>query len=92
MQNAIDETKRALRKQVRAALQRIPAGQRVAASAKARALLKTQGRWRAAQSILFFAPMPAELDVWPLFTEALAAGKRVALPRFVAVTQRYEAC
>jgi 5-formyltetrahydrofolate cyclo-ligase len=91
MQNTIDEAKRALRDQVRAALQGIAAGQRVAASAQARALLKAQGRWSAAQSILFFAPLRAELDVWPLLPEALAAGKRVALPRFEAATQRYEA-
>jgi 5-formyltetrahydrofolate cyclo-ligase len=91
MQNSIEEAKRALRRQVRADLQRIPAGQRVAASAQAGALLKTQGRWRAAQSILFFAPLREELNIWPLLTEALAAGKRVALPRFVAATQRYEA-
>ena len=36
--------------------------------------------------------MPEELDVWPLLTEALAAGKQVALPRFVAETRTYEAC
>ncbi len=91
MQNSVEEAKRALREQVRVALQRIPAAQRVAASAQARALLKAQGHWKTAQSILFFAPLPAELDVWALLTEALAAGKRVALPRFMAATQRYEA-
>src|SRR5205085_6670296 len=33
--------------------------------------------------VLFFAPLPEELDVWPLLGEALRSGKRVFLPRFV---------
>ena len=36
--------------------------------------------------------MPGELDIWPLLTEALADGKRAALPRFVRATRRYEVC
>ena len=32
------------------------------------------------------------MDVWPLLAEALAAGKRVALPRFVTAARSYEAC
>jgi 5-formyltetrahydrofolate cyclo-ligase len=92
MQNTIREAKRALRAQVRAELQRIPDGERVAASAQARALLKAQAQWRAAQSVLFFAPLPEELDVWPLLSEAMSTGKRIALPRFVAETGTYEAC
>lgn len=92
MQDPIPEAKRRLRDQLRAALREIPARKRAAASAQARALLKAQAQWRAAQSVLFFAPLPEELDVWPLLTEALAGGKRVALPRFVAAAQGYEAC
>ena len=48
--------------------------------------------WQTAQRVLFFAPLPEELDVWPLLSEALAGGKSVALPRFVAETKSYEAC
>ena len=92
MQNRIRETKQALRDQVRAVLNQIPQEQRVAASARARALMERQARWQAAKSVLFFAPLPEELDVWPLLASALAAGKQVALPRFVAATRRYEAC
>jgi 5-formyltetrahydrofolate cyclo-ligase len=92
MRNDYREAKQKLRYQVRAALRQIPAQQRATASTQARALLKAQAQWRAAQSILFFASLPEELDVWPLLAEALAAGKRVALPRFVAAAQGYEAC
>src|ERR1035437_9352868 len=92
MQNTIREAKRRLRDQVRAALRQIPAQECATSSAQARVLLKAQAQWRAAESILFYAPLPEELDVWPLLAEALAAGKRVALPRFVAEDRSYEAC
>ena len=92
MQNTIQEAKQALRKQAGAALKRIRPEQRVADSARARALLERQAQWQAARSVLFFAPLPEELDVWPLLAGALAAGKQAALPRFVAATRSYEAC
>jgi 5-formyltetrahydrofolate cyclo-ligase len=92
MQNQIREAKRVLRDQVQAAVKRIPPGERVAASAHARALLEAQVLWQMAQSVLFFAPLPEELDIGPLLAKALATGKRVALPRFVASTRSYEAC
>ncbi len=92
MQNSIQEAKQALRKQVCAALKRIRPEQRVAASARARALLERQALWQAARSVLFFASLAEELDVWPLLASALAAGKQVALPRFVAATRSYETC
>ena len=92
MENRIREAKQALRDQVRALLKQIPLGQRVGASARACALLETQVLWQAARSVMLFAPLPEELDVWPLLASALAAGKQVALPRFVAATRNYEAC
>ena len=92
MQNTIREAKQALRNQVSAQLKRMAPEERVAASARARALLAAQPLWKTAQGVLFFAPLPEELDVWPLLTEALSAGKRVALPRFVAENRTYEVC
>lgn len=89
---AIQEAKQALRRQVRAALARLGPEERAAGAAQARARLAAQPRWQAAQWVLFFAPLPQELDVWPLLLEALAAGKNVALPRFAAATQAYEIC
>jgi 5-formyltetrahydrofolate cyclo-ligase len=66
--------------------------ERAAGSKSARGRLAGQRQWQAAQSILFFAPLLQELDVWPLVNEALAAGKVVALPRFVPETTSYIAC
>ena len=92
MQRTIREAKQALRKEVGAGVTRMEPGERVAASAQARALLAAQALWKTAQWVLFFAPLPGELDVWPLVSEALSAAKRVALPRFVAETRTYEPC
>ncbi len=46
---------------------------------------------RSAHAILFFAPLPDELDVWPLLEKSLAAGKVCALPFYDAATQSYSA-
>ena len=92
MENNLSVAKQALRDQIRNALKGITAAERVAASARARLLLETQALWHEARAVLLFAPMPEELDVWPLLSPALVAGKRVALPRFVAATRNYEAC
>jgi 5-formyltetrahydrofolate cyclo-ligase len=92
MQKTIREAKQVLRKQVGADVTRMESGERAAASAQACALLAAQTLWKTAQWVLFFAPLPGELDVWPLLSEALSAAKRVALPRFVAETRTYEPC
>jgi 5-formyltetrahydrofolate cyclo-ligase len=73
-------------------LKALPAADRTAASAQARALLAEQPAWRTATSILFFAPLPGELDVWPLLSVAIEAGKSVALPLFDRRLQHYTAC
>ncbi len=38
---------------------------------------------------MFFAPLPGELDIWPLAQKALTEGKTISLPRFDAATGRY---
>ena len=90
--NKMRETKSALRDLVYARLQKMTPEQRARASAQARARLEKQAAWTEARSVLLYAPMPEELDVWPLVQVALAAGKRVALPRFDSRTRSYIAC
>jgi len=46
---------------------------------------------RSAGSILFFAPLAQEPDIWPLLEATVQAGKTVALPWFNPVTQQYQA-
>ncbi len=92
MPDTIRDAKRALRQQVYAELNRLGPAERAAASAQACARLAAQPRWQTAQRVCFFAPLPEELDIWPLLAEALSVGKEVALPRFVADIRTYEVC
>ena len=92
MQTDIQQAKAALRKQIRGALQIISPATRNAMSAQIRDRLKEQAVWKNAGSVLFFAPRPDELDLWPLLEEALAGGKIVALPRFNPAGKNYVAC
>ena len=55
---------------------------RVTESDKARRMLEQQAVWKQAKRVLFYAPLPVELDVWPLFEDAVRAGKEACLPRF----------
>ena len=87
----LDSVKASLRELIRARLKDLPAAERVAASALLCARLQKQPAWAAAKSVLFFAPLPDELDLWQLLNEAIAAGKTVALPAFVPGTNSYTA-
>jgi 5-formyltetrahydrofolate cyclo-ligase len=84
--------KNALRKQIRFVLQNMPTAAQMVASGQIRARLQEHAIWRNAKSVLFFAPLPDEVDVWPLLEEALVAGRTAALPRFDAEHQNYVAC
>jgi len=84
--------KRALRRTVLAFLSAMTPAERVRASERARGVLAAQSVWRNAKSVLFYAPMAEELDVWPLFDEALALGKTVGLPRYDPRRQAYIVC
>jgi 5-formyltetrahydrofolate cyclo-ligase len=53
--------------------------------------LRIQPIWHRATRILFFAPLPGELDLWPLLVEALHAGKTVGLPRYIPAQRSYAA-
>jgi 5-formyltetrahydrofolate cyclo-ligase len=84
--------KSALRVEIKKALAAINNTERESSSLAACARLKKQDLWHNAQSILFYAPLAKELDLWPLLLEALAAGRTVALPRFSPESGRYIAC
>lgn len=84
--------KAALRQQIRLRLAGMTEPARYSASAAACALLRRQKAWQEAVSILFYAPMAAELDIWPLIKEAIDGGKLAALPQFDEQTKSYKAC
>jgi 5-formyltetrahydrofolate cyclo-ligase len=83
--------KNPLRKELLERLQRISPEQRAQFSAQACQRLRNQPVWQNANSILFYAPLLNEVDIWPLISEVLAAGKIVALPGFDAEENSYVA-
>jgi 5-formyltetrahydrofolate cyclo-ligase len=85
------KAKDTLRSKIRAQLDKISAAARESASVKLCAKLKGQSFFQTAATVLFFAPLPDEADIWPLLQEALAAGKIAALPHFDAAAQSYVA-
>ncbi|HEV2319040.1 MAG TPA: 5-formyltetrahydrofolate cyclo-ligase [Verrucomicrobiae bacterium] len=76
------DAKSILRKQIGAKIRAIASDIRKSDSEKICALLKSQLFFQEAGSILFFAPLPREPDLWPLANETLAGKKMVALPCF----------
>jgi 5-formyltetrahydrofolate cyclo-ligase len=86
------DLKASLRCQIREKLKTIAPSQRELDASRARSLLEQQPIWQQSQTILFFAPLPDELDIWPSLPAALATGKHVFLPRFVLATNSYAAC
>jgi len=85
----IQDSKTELRAKIRAMLEKISPAVRAVESIELCERLKAQ--MSSARMILFFAPLPDELDVWPLLAESLAAGKTVALPFFDAAKKTYGA-
>ncbi len=89
MTPSASNSKSDLRQKIRVALEKISPAVRAVESIDLCDRLEMQ--LRSAHSILFFAPLPDELDVWPLLEKFLAAGKICALPAFDAATQIYSA-
>lgn len=83
------EQKSTLRKEIKRRLEKISASVRIAESIELCARLETQ--LQSAHTILFFAPMPDELDVWLLLQKFLGTKKICALPYFDSATQIYSA-
>ena len=82
-------SKAALRRQIRAALDKISPAVRAVESAELVERLKTQ--MPSAHTILFFAPLPDELDIWPVLELSMALGTTCALPFFDVVKKTYGA-
>ncbi len=82
--------KAGLRLAVQAALRGTSAETRRARSAMVCARLRERVPFSAG-TVLFFAPLADEVDIWPLLLESLAAGRPIALPRFDAGLGRYVA-
>jgi len=83
------ELKSALRQMIRTQLDKIsPAVRAVESAALCERL---QAQMPSAHTILFFAPLPDELDVWPVLELSLALGTNCALPFFDPAKKTYGA-
>jgi 5-formyltetrahydrofolate cyclo-ligase len=83
------ELKTELRQKIRAALAKISPAVRAVESIELCERLKAQ--MPSAHTVLFFAPRPDELDVWPVLELSLALGTTCALPFFDAEKKIYGA-
>ena len=83
--------KASVREQIRARLKYLSAEARDAAAVALCSRLREQPVWLTARSVLLFAPRSDEPDLWPLLSEAIAVGKTVALPAFIAGMNQYTA-
>jgi len=88
----LNEQKIALRIKIRAGLKKASGEKCKSDSEKLCAKLKEQSFFQTAATVLFFAPLPDEVDVWPLLQEAIAAKKIVVLPRFDSAAKSYVVC
>ena len=82
MTTSIQAHKLVLRDKIRERVRAMESLRREVESKNACSRLSQQPRWQNAGTILGYAPLPGELDVWPLLMGALNERKRVFLPRF----------
>jgi 5-formyltetrahydrofolate cyclo-ligase len=88
----LKKTKATLRSEIRAISKKNSPEKRAATSVQLCAKLKGQAFFQTAATVLFFAPLPTEVDLWPLLEESFGTEKIVALPRFDSTSQSYIAC
>jgi 5-formyltetrahydrofolate cyclo-ligase len=88
-QHGWQKQKAALRSQIRARLEKISPTVRAVESIELCEWLKDQ--IQSARTILFFAPLPDELDVWPVLELSLTLGTICALPFFDVEKKTYSA-
>ena len=86
---SVSNSKSALRSHIRERLEKISPAVREVESIGLRERLAAQ--ITSARTILFFAPLPDELDLWPMLELALALGTQCALPFFNAEKHTYGA-
>jgi 5-formyltetrahydrofolate cyclo-ligase len=92
MSDATQQAKAALRANIATELKKLNATERVALAIELCARLEQQAVWRSAKTLLFYAPLADEPDLWRLLENSLATGKTVALPRFQPEQGTYVAC
>ena len=73
--------KAALRAELLALLEGLSESDRLRQENEAASLLRREACWREARWLFAYLPMPREFNIEPLLQEAIAQGKKLALPR-----------
>ena len=84
--------KKLVREQFRRKLSQKPPADRTADSAALCERLVRSSIWEETRTVLFFAPLAGEPDIWPAFQFILQQGLTVALPRMDLGAGSYTAC
>ena len=87
---ALREAKLAMRRQIMASRDAMPAAERAIASEAIASRIRTLPEFASAQAVLLTLPFRNEWDTLPLVRGALAAGKTVAMPRVDAQSRMLE--
>lgn len=85
----LPEAKARLRMEIRGRLKKLSAAERATAASLICQRVRAQDFWKAAKTVLLFAPLPDEVNIWPLLEKALAEGKVLSLPRYDPVKRIY---
>jgi 5-formyltetrahydrofolate cyclo-ligase len=85
------QTKTKLRQELRARVGSLSAAERAARAILICQRVAEQEFWKVAKSVLLYAPMPDEVNIWRLLERALAEGKILTLPRYDPVKKTYAA-
>ena len=91
MNPELPKLKAALREEVRAKLAELSGDARAHGGAHLCDQLRITEVWKNARSVLLFAPLANEPDIWPLAETALSANKILGLPRFKPSQETYVA-
>jgi 5-formyltetrahydrofolate cyclo-ligase len=83
--------KQLVRTQFRRRLREKPPAERAADSTALCERLLRSAIWSETRSVLFYAPLPDEPDIWPVMQFVLQQGLTVALPRRDSVSNAYTA-
>lgn len=84
--------KKLVREQFRRKLRDKPPAERAADSAALCERLVRSSIWEETRTVLFFAPLADEPDIWPVFHFILQQGLTVTLPRLDISAGCYKAC
>lgn len=88
----METQKKLVREQFRRKLREKPPAERAADSAALCERLIRSSVWQETRTVLFFAPLADEPDIWPAFQFILQKGLTVALPRMDTGAGGYTAC